>query len=132
MSKVMVLMGVALLASATSAKAAEAWTCTYFFDEAPVGNEPSPLVRFEVSPPDLIETKSHQRYPILQNNNYGIVATSSISEIEEGQKDPTVGAATVVINKGTGEFWWGTTIAGMVPLMAREVNKPVHGKCLKD
>jgi hypothetical protein len=70
------------------------------------------LTRFEVSPPDLIDAKHHHHYRILQNNDFGLVAASSIAEIEEGQKGPTVGAYTVVINKGTGEFWLGTTIAG--------------------
>jgi hypothetical protein len=122
------LIMLAFLSCATCAEAAEAWTCTY---TVPIGSgtvSDPVLTRFEVSPPDLIEAKHHHHYRILQNNDFGLVAASSISEIEEAQKDPTVGAFTVVINKRTGEFWLSTTIAGQ----AAVVNQPVHGKCLKD
>jgi hypothetical protein len=89
---------------------------------------PPVLHRFQVSPPDLIETESNDRYRLLQNNGYGLVATEAISAIEEGQQKPTVGASTIIINKGTGEFWWGTMIAGQAAFLS----KPVQGKCIKD
>jgi hypothetical protein len=107
---------------ATSASA-EGWTCTYLFSS---GVQPT-LIQFELSPPDLINTKLHEHYRILQNNDYGLVAVSSIAEIEQGKQQPTVGAATVVIDKGTGEFWLATAIAGQ----PSDVNQPVHGTCLK-
>jgi hypothetical protein len=103
----------------------ETWTCTH---TSPIDNQPT-ITRFEVSPPDLIEAKFHQTYRIEKNNDYGIVATSSISKIEQGHKDPTVGAVSIVINKMTGEFWWVSAIAAGQPAT---VNQPVHGKCIKD
>ena len=114
------IVGLALLACATSAEAAEVWTCTYTDGSNPV------LVRFEVSPPDLIDASTQEHYRILQNNGYGLVATLSISGIQEWQKDPAVGAVSIVINKGTGEFWWNNTFAGA----ARVPNGSAHGKCL--
>jgi hypothetical protein len=83
-----------------------------------------------VSPPDLIDTKSHDHYCILQNNDDGLVATSSISEIEESQRAPTVGAVTVVINEETGEFWWRTVITraqGHLQQRRSEIFEPVGG-----
>jgi hypothetical protein len=78
----------------------ETWTCTH---TSATDNQPT-ITRFEVSPPDLIEAKFRRIYRIEINNDYGIVATSSISRIEQGHKDPTVGAVSIVINKTNGEF----------------------------
>lgn len=112
----------AFLCVTTTSAAAEAWTCSYMGQD----HEAS-LTRFEVSPPDLVETEFQKHYRILENNDYGLVAASSISQIEKGDKTPTVGVTTVVINKGTGEFWLSIILAGQ----GQSVNHPVHGKCLK-
>ena len=126
--KTVLMVAFALLSIATSAQAAEVWTCTYTYTVR-MGTPPEPwLIRLEVSPPDLIDSGSQQHYRILQNNDYGLVATLGISEIQAGQKDPTIGAVSIVINKGTGEFWWNTTISGPSP----EPNGSSQGKCLKD
>jgi len=61
------------------------------------------LARFEVSPPDLIESELQEHYRILEKNDYGIVAASAAAQVKERAKKPTVGATTVVIDKGTGE-----------------------------
>ena len=112
-------MGLTLLACATSAEATEAWTCTYL-----AGVMDAVIVRFEVSPPDLIDAGTQERYRILQNTDNSLIAAISISQNQEGQQnDPAVGALSVVINKATGEFWWNNTFVGV----AR-----AHGKCLKD
>jgi len=108
--------------TATSA-ASETWTCSYVGQ----GNE-ADIMRFEVSPPDIIENVYKKRYPILENNDYGLVAASPISQTEKGDKAPTVGVTTLVINKGTGEFWLSIILTGHGPA----VNKPVQGKCLKN
>jgi hypothetical protein len=123
------IVAAGLIACATPGYTAETWsetwTCTH---TSPIDNQPT-ITRFEVSPTDLIEAKFHQTYRIQRNNDYGIVATSSISTIEQGHKDPTVGAVSIVINKMTGEFWWVSAIATGQPAT---VNQPVHGKCIKD
>jgi hypothetical protein len=67
-------------------------------------------------------------YRLLQNNEYGVVAVSSISEIEKDQVKATIGGTLVVIDKATGEFWWSTTMAHP-PLVG--LNQPVQGKCQK-
>jgi hypothetical protein len=112
------LMGLALLACAASAEAAEVWNCTYVH-----GISEAVLVRFEVSPPDLIDTGTQERYRILQNNEHSLIATISISRNQEGQRESAIGALSLEINKATGEFWWKNTFAGV----AR-----AHGKCRKD
>jgi len=118
-----------VVACAISANAAETWTetwtCTYStaFDNRPT------VARFEVLPPDLIETNFRQTYRIETNNDYGLIAISAISKIEQGHKEPTVGAVSVVINKMTGEFWWVSAITAGQPAA---VNQPAHGKCIKD
>ena len=81
------------------------------------------LVRFEVSPPDLIDAGTQERYRILQNNEHSLIAAISISRNQEGQQEPAIGALSISIDKTTGEFWWNNTFAGV----AR-----AHGKCLKD
>ena len=84
------------------------------------------VARFEVVPPDVIDTGSKEHYRILQNNDYGMVATLGVSKVEADQ--PVVGAASIVINKGTGEFWWNNIFAGP----ARVSNGSAHGKCRKE
>jgi hypothetical protein len=119
------IVATGVIACATSAHAAETWTCTH---SSALDNRLT-ITRFEVSPPDLIDAKSHQTYRIEKNNDYGIVATSLISKIEEGHKEPTVGAVSIVINKITGAFLWVSAIAGAGQPDA--VNQPAHGWCLR-
>ena len=70
-------------------------------------------------------------YRILQNNDYGLVATFSYSGTLEGSKDPYVGAVSVVINKMTGQFYCAeattTKDESIGPFHAS-----VQGKCLHD
>ena len=123
------IVAAGIIARVTSAHAAETgtetWTCTHY---SGLGNGPT-ITRFEVSSPDLIVAKSHQTYRIEKNNDYGIVATSSIAKIEEGHKEPTVGAVSIVINKITGAFLWVSAIAGAGQPGA--ANQPAHGWCLR-
>jgi hypothetical protein len=121
-------VAVAFFACATSAHAAEKWTETWTCTHSSTPDNRPTVTRFEVSPPNLIEANFHQTYRIEENNDYGIVATSSISKIEQGHKEPTVGAVSIIINKKTGEFWWVSAIAGQ----PAAVNQPVQGKCIKD
>lgn len=123
------LLSAGVIACVTSAHAAETWTTTWTCTHSSAFDNRPTITRFEVSPPDLIETNFHQTYRIEKNNDYGIVATSSISEIEKGHQEPTVGAVSIVINKMTGEFWWVSAIAAGQPAA---VNQPAHGKCIKD
>jgi hypothetical protein len=121
-------VAVAFFACATSVHAAEKWTETWTCTHSSAPDNRPTVTRFEVSPPNLIEANFHQTYRIEENNDYGIVATSSISKIEQGHKERTVGAVSIIINKKTGEFWWVSAIAGQ----PAAVNQPVQGKCIKD
>lgn len=123
------LLLVGIIPCATSVHAAETWTETWTCTHSSAFDNRPTITRFEVSPPNLIEANFHQTYRIEKNNDYGIVATSSISKIEQGHKEPTVGAVSIVINKMTGEFWWVSAIAAGQPAA---VNQPAHGKCIKD
>ena len=125
------LLVAALIAFASRAEAMEVWSCTYTtLTRAVVPSHTDPeLVRFEVSPPDLINSANHEQYRILQNNDYGLVATTSWSEVQSGLKSPVVGARTVVVDKGTGEFWWAmTSVSGTQVALAYQIN----GQCLKE
>ena len=125
------LLVAALIAFASRPEAMEVWSCTYTtLTRAVVPSHTDPeLVRFEVSPPDLIDTANHEHYLILQNNDYGLVATTSWSEMQNELKAPVVGARTVVVDKKTGEFWWAmTSVSGAQVALAYQLN----GKCLKD
>jgi hypothetical protein len=120
-----------LIALASPVEATEVWTCTYAPpSRAVVANHTGPEhVSFEVSPPDLIDTAKDEHYRIMQNNDYGLVATSSWSEVQSGLKSPVVGARTVVVDKGTGEFWWAmTSVSGTQVALAYQIN----GQCLKE
>jgi len=136
--KPLILAG-AFLACTTATKAADAWTCTYPFLNDRVQSD-NAFVRFEIATPDLIQIKAPTNlllptpqgthYRILQNNDYGLVATFSISGIEEGGKDPYVGATSVVINKMTSEFHWVEAITTQDETTF--LNQTHRGKCLHD
>jgi hypothetical protein len=113
----------AVIASTASARA-ESWACAFNYGS----NNPPTLIRFQLAPPDLIETSHGDHYRLLQNNEYGLVAVSSFSEIEKDQARPSVGGSLVVIDKATGEFWWSTTMAHPP---AVGLNQPVQGRCQK-
>jgi len=90
------------------------------------------LSRFQVSPSGLIDTKDTDHpYRLLQNNSYGLVATDTISAIEEGQHKATVGAHIVIINKQTGEILWHSLFTGPGADVLRKITA-VQGKCIKD
>jgi hypothetical protein len=90
------VMAASVIVCATSAHAAETWTDTWTCTHPSFDDHRPTITRFEVSPPNLIEANFHQTYRIEKNNDYGIVATSSISAIEQGHKEPTVGVVSIV------------------------------------
>jgi len=91
------------------------------------------LHRFLIPGDELVETKTDDHYRLLKNNEYGLVATDTISEIEQGQKKPTVGVIAIIINKTSGEFMWENAIIGYDPsLNSLKLDTPAKGKCIKD
>src|SRR5262245_31681159 len=111
------LIGLSLLASATSAIAGETWNCTHL-----AGTSDAVIERFVLAPPDLVDAGTQEHYPIIQNNENGLIAAISISQNQDGQQEPAVGALSIEINKLTGEFWSRNTFAGLVR---------AHGHCVK-
>ena len=73
----------------------------------------------------MIEIKTGEKYWLLEDNAFVLVAVQSFSGMEQGQQRPTRGISTVVIDKATGEFWLVATGAG-------QPNQPAQGTCLKD
>jgi hypothetical protein len=117
-------MQIASLFAGCSAYAGDVWTCTYpgYGDNAPV------TMRYVENGDYFEEQKYGLKYRTLQNNEYALIATWIVSGIEPGNKHPSIGAATIVINKATGDFLReNANIAG-----PDSVNAPVRGKCLKD
>jgi hypothetical protein len=124
-----IVLACAALFCATAANADEVWTCSYEpLSSQSVTAEPK-FLRFRLSPDGLIETTHGDHYRIVENNDYGLIATLPIATIKPGQNVPTVGAATVAINWGTQEFWLAKGSPGQLD---PDIHPPVHGKCLKD
>jgi hypothetical protein len=117
-------MVLAALAVPAMAHAEDLWSCNY---SGPLSAGPT-LIRFQVSGSTLIESQFKDRYSVLENNQYGLIATHAFARIEKDHKQPTIGAFTVVINKATGEFWLATVIAGE----SNTVNQSVSGMCHKE
>jgi hypothetical protein len=116
----------ALLACATSAQAAEKWTCSHSAIIDPMsGVVPAPdkpeISRFELTSPDLIYDEHQRRYHIVQNDDDALVAAAAVSQIREGEKKRTVGAWTFAIDIAV--IW-----AAPEPF----AGQAVHGTCLKD
>lgn len=119
--KVLVLIAV-LVATAVQAADGDRWTCSY-----PLPVRPA-LLRFEVKSPHLIDIKSGDSYRLIEDNVFGLVAAQSIARPEQGRQQPTVGVSILIIDKSTGEFWFGGIVAGQ----SAAANQPAQGTCIKD
>jgi hypothetical protein len=132
------LMGLVLVACATSAEAAEAWTCSWVnklpnrhIKEWGHFTTVTELIRFDVSPPEVTTDVGELKdvhFRIVQNDDTGLVAAGSRSETKEGQNGSLVVALTVAINKVTGEF----AFAFLPAIDEDSRNDSVHGRCLKN
>ena len=77
-------IGLALLACATSAQAAEKWTCSHSAIIDPMSvvvsapDKPE-ISRFELTSPDLIYDEHQRRYHIVQNDDDALVAAAAVS-----------------------------------------------------
>ncbi|MGC2410622.1 MAG: hypothetical protein WA441_11670 [Methyloceanibacter sp.] len=137
------IVGLMLLASATSADAAETWTCPRH------GIAIESMKRFTVSAPDTLDetvklpaslsvwnTAAPDHYRIVQNDDYQLVATRLVymmtSEgVSSGEKKLAV--VTVAINKMTGEYAFADFNVSESDARAEGVVDNVeHGRCFKD
>jgi hypothetical protein len=92
------------LAAITTA-ANESWTCTYIGYAIRENQAPRPvIVRFTVDGDELVESSFGQRYRILQNNQYALIAAWSIAEIEPGGSEPSIASWSIAIDKRNGFF----------------------------
>ena len=119
-----IIVALIMLTAANEAWA-EAWTCTAMME----GIKGPFLFRFVVLGNEVMDARTNEKYRLLQNNEYGLVATYPFSDIVQGRSViPTVGATTIIINKATQEFRWEQATTGYVPSPDIRVN----GKCIKD
>jgi hypothetical protein len=131
------------LACATSADAAEFWTCPRH------GIAIESMKRFTVSAPDTLDetvklpaslsvwnTAAPDHYRIVQNDDYQLVATRLVymmtSEgVSSGEKKLAV--VTVAINKMTGEYAFADFNVSESDARAEGTMDQVeHGRCFKD
>lgn len=83
----------------------ESWTCTYIGYAMRENEAPRPvIVRFMVDGDELVEGTFGQRYRILQNNQYALIAAWSIAEIEPGRSEPSIASWSIAIDKRNGFF----------------------------
>jgi hypothetical protein len=114
------------MAASTCASADEIWTCTY----PGFSQDRRPVIQRYRQQGDILDVDQgswREEYRMLENNQFGLVASSSISKIEPNQSEPSIGARTIVINKRTGEFLWSNLFLGEPD----RVNSPVHGTCIR-
>lgn len=130
MRRLAIVTFIILAAWQPAARADEIWACTFVskISKAPI------LIGYKVIGDELLETfgsGTQDRFKLLQNNRYGLVGVSSISEIEPGQTRPTVGGSMVVIDRVTREFWFATTITGQPAPLTKFINQVGRGSCIK-
>jgi hypothetical protein len=93
------------------ARADTIWTCAF-----PAQNawDKSLIVQYRQRGGRLIADKTKTAYQILKNNEFGLVAISSTAQIdvELYQKDPTIAATVILIDKHSGEMLQATTVLG--------------------
>ena len=132
------ILATALLAYGLPAKAAEVWTCQGISEIA----KTKWSFRFELSPPDLIETEyagypDKDQYRILENNEYGVVATHAQigappQPEDEFQAPGGVLGYTIVINKKTGVFLYAASQLSNDKPDGPFFYDLISGKCQKD
>jgi hypothetical protein len=132
------ILATVLLACGAPAKAAEVWNCSASLMDGTEVSATNFLFHFELSPPDLIETKyavftAKEDYcRILQNDDYGVIATyANIVAPQPPKVGGGVNGFTIVIDKITGVFWYGGSalLNGMTDRPAWP--QSISGKCQK-
>jgi hypothetical protein len=98
------------------ARAQETWVCAYTWSSA----DQTVIRKFQVNGDDLIDSSQDagnpfekpEKFTILQNNEFGIVAAQSFAEMERYYVEPAIGAYVVLINKQNGKFQQSNAILG--------------------
>jgi hypothetical protein len=110
------------------AAAQEIWTCTW----PGFSQDRSPVIQRYRQQGELLVVDHEtwrEEYRILENNQFGLVATRSISEIESHStsKEPSIGTRTIVIDKRTGELLWSNLFSGSRIASTRQFTEPASG-----
>jgi len=134
----LLIVGLMSLACATSADAAESWTCPRH------GIAIESMKRFTVSAPDTLDETDilprlgatpPDHYRIVQNDSYQLVATRltymmTSEGVASGQK---LAVVTVAINKMTGEYAFADFNVSESDARAEgTVDSIEHGQCFKE
>jgi hypothetical protein len=104
--------------------AQETWVCAYTWSSA----DQTVIRKFQINGDDLIDSSQDagnppEKFTILQNNEFGIVAARSFAEISPYYVELSIGAFVVLINKQNGKFQLSNAILGEP--------KAVTGTCTK-
>lgn len=72
------------------------------------------IIQYSQHGSTLVSNKTKDQYRIVKNNEFGLVAVSSTSEIsaELHQKDPTIAATVILIDKHSGDLMQATMMLG--------------------
>ncbi len=119
---------IVILSGQRQARADENWACTF---KETATEKPTP-VSFRFNKREL-----QLRWPnwavvslaIQKNNQYGVVAIRTFSELEPNETVPTVGAVCVVLNRMTHEFWLSDAMGGTLPGV--NLTAIHHGACIE-
>lgn len=69
----------------------------------------------------LVVDQTQDVYRILQNNQYGIVATSPMSEFVPNLKKVIVAFYSIAIDRSTGQALWAEEVSGRPPETAEQL-----------
>jgi hypothetical protein len=119
-SAIIILLMIIALTCATSADAAESWTCS------PNGGSGAPY-RFTISPPDVTSTLWDYPFHIVHNDERFVVATGLQVHGARKTEPSKAFIHTLSINKVTGEYVVASFEAG-----EKEPDLVTHGRCLRD
>jgi hypothetical protein len=75
-----------------TAFAAQSWDCS-FRDT----NQTQIITKYTLNGDFLVDNKGI-KYQVLKNNDYSIIAVSSVSEMGPADTQPSIGATTIIIN----------------------------------
>jgi len=96
-----IAFGFGLLFSITASARAETWLCTYA-DK----NEPT-IIKFTINGNQMTRNNDTIKFTVLINNDVGLVAADSYSEMYRPMNTPVVFGLVVVIEKRSGNFKMG-------------------------
>ena len=89
------------------------------------------MATYKVDGNDLIETWQSgvsSKFKLLEHNQYGLVAVSTIAAIEEGQTRPSVGFGAIAIDARSRRAWHGDALS----VLPENWNTVIRGTCIRN